>query len=178
MEGDLRNNKVMQTADKKYRAYIDIETTGLYSGQSDITVIGIGLEKNGKCQLIQLYEDKLSPQSLLDSLRYVEEIYSYNGSRFDLPFINARLGVNLKQYLPHTDLMYKCWKNNLKGGLKVVERKLGINRRLTDINGFMAVKLWYDYANNNNRQALDTLLEYNSEDVLNLKTLREKLIIN
>jgi len=161
----------------KYRAYIDIETTGLNSYYSDLTVIGIGLERRGRCQIIQLYEDTLSPQSLIDSLRYVEELYSYNGSRFDLPFISVKLGVDLKKYFRHTDLMYGCWRNNLKGGLKAVERKLGIERRLRDIDGYIAVQLWHEYMNNHSSQALKTLLEYNSEDVLNLRILREKLTI-
>jgi uncharacterized protein YprB with RNaseH-like and TPR domain len=39
----------------------------------------------------------------------------------------------------------------------------------------MAVRLWWDYVNNNDTAALQTLLAYNQEDVVNLKTLREKL---
>jgi uncharacterized protein YprB with RNaseH-like and TPR domain len=37
------------------------------------------------------------------------------------------------------------------------------------------VQLWFDYVNNNNKQALRTLLEYNQEDVVNLRILRRKL---
>lgn len=161
----------------RYRAYIDIETTGLSSCYCDLTLIGIALEKHGRCQVVQLYEDTLTPQRLLDTLRYVEELYSYNGSRFDLPFIDAKLGVNLKKYFRHTDLMYDCWRNNLKGGLKEVERRLGIERRLCNIDGFMAVQLWHEYKNNNSKSALKMLLEYNSEDVLNLRILRSKLSV-
>ncbi len=71
--------------------------------------------------------------------------------------------------------MYDCWRQNLKGGLKVVEARLGIGRRLTEVDGFMAVRLWWDYVNNANTQALHTLLEYNREDVVNLHVLRDKL---
>jgi uncharacterized protein len=39
----------------------------------------------------------------------------------------------------------------------------------------MAVRLWWDYVNNANTQALHTLLEYNREDVVNLHVLRDKL---
>jgi len=159
----------------KYRAYIDIETTGLSRHYADLTVIGIALEKDEQCCVIQLLETNLSEQRLLAALRGVDEIYSYNGSRFDLPFIRAKLGVDLKTSFKHTDLMYNCWRSNLKGGLKAVERKLGINRGLQNVDGYMAVKLWYQYANANNRQALATLLEYNREDVVNLQTLRRKL---
>jgi uncharacterized protein YprB with RNaseH-like and TPR domain len=54
---------------------------------------------------------------------------------------------------------------------------LAIDRRLKDVDGYMAVKLWYEYVNNRNRQALSTLLEYNREDIVNLQVLRQKLQI-
>jgi len=159
----------------KYRAYIDIETTGLSRYYADLTVVGIALEKGGQCRVIQLLEAGLSERRLLAALHGVDEIYSYNGSRFDLPFIRAKLGVDLRCCFKHTDLMYDCWRNNLKGGLKAVERQLGIDRRLKGVDGYMAVKLWYEYVNNRDRQALATLLEYNREDVVNLPVLRRKL---
>lgn len=159
----------------KYRAYLDIETTGFSHYYCDLTVIGIAFEKGRKCQVFQLIEDDLSEKNLLKCLKGVDEIYSYNGSRFDLPFIEAKLGINLKDCFNHTDLMYDCWRRNLYGGLKVVEGLLGIQRRLTGVDGYMAVQLWYDYVNNNNEQALQTLLDYNEEDVVNLRVLRLKL---
>jgi hypothetical protein len=159
----------------KYRAYLDIETTGFSRYGCDLTVIGIALERAGKCRTIQLVEDDVCEKKLLKVLKGVDEIYSYNGSRFDLPFIEAKLRIDLKDRFKHTDLMYECWRQNLKGGLKVVERLLGIQRHLKDVDGYMAVLLWYDYLNNNNRRALQKLLAYNEEDVVNLRVLRLKL---
>jgi uncharacterized protein YprB with RNaseH-like and TPR domain len=159
----------------KRRAYLDIETTGLSRYYSDLTVIGIGLETARKVRVVQLIEDDLSERKLLKLLEGVDELYTYNGSRFDLPFIKAELGIDLKQAFKHTDLMYDCWRNDLKGGLKAVERKLNIYRELKDVDGHMAVQLWWDYVNDNNKQALKVLLAYNREDVVNLKVLRRKL---
>jgi len=65
-------------------------------------------------------------------LQGVDELYTYNGRRFDLPFIHARHGVNLEESYTHIDLMNHCWRNNLYGGLKNVERALGIQRKLTE----------------------------------------------
>ncbi|GAH59103.1 unnamed protein product, partial [marine sediment metagenome] len=79
----------------KYRAYLDIETTGFSRYCCDLTVIGIAFEKGRKCRVVQLIGDDLSEKNLLKSLKGVDEIYSYNGSRFDLPFIEAKLGINL-----------------------------------------------------------------------------------
>lgn len=54
--------------------------------------------------------------------------------------------------------------------------KLGLVRILTEVNGYEAVKLWWSYVNDNDKDALATLLEYNKEDVINLKTLKEMLL--
>ena len=156
-------------------AYLDIETTGLSRHYCDLTVIGIALRRGPILVVKQIIGDDICAQSVLDAVSGADEVYTYNGSRFDLPFINARIGLDLKQQFRHTDLMYACWKQNLKGGLKAVERKLGIGRRLTDVDGFMAVKLWWRYVNDHDERALETLLEYNREDIVNLHELRLKL---
>jgi uncharacterized protein YprB with RNaseH-like and TPR domain len=161
----------------KRRAYIDIETTGLSRQFAELTIIGIAVEEGRKCSVVQLVEERLNEHDLLKALKGVDELYSYNGSRFDLPFIKAKLDSDLKTCFKHTDLMYACWKADLKGGLKAVEKKLGIKRHLEGVDGWMAVKLWYDYVNNNNKESLVTLLEYNKEDVVNLRVLRRMLKI-
>jgi len=74
--------------------------------------------------------------------------------------------------------MYHCWKSNLYGGFKAVERQLGIERRLKEVNGYEAVRLWWRYVDDYDEDALSTLLEYNREDVVNLKHLKERLGIN
>lgn len=157
------------------KAYIDIETTGLSRKYADLTVIGVGIENNGSVEVVQLFDSTLNKNGLLQSLDGVTELYSYNGARFDLPFIQAKFDINLKSLYKHNDLMFTCWKKKLKGGLKAVEQKLGIERKLKGIDGFMAVKLYWDYVNNYNEAALQTLLEYNKEDVVNLQVLRNLL---
>jgi hypothetical protein len=156
-------------------AYLDIETTGLCSFYDEITVIGICLANDFENRLVQLVGGDVTRTNLLRNLRCVDTIYTYNGSRFDLPFINIRLGVNLIEHFHHRDLMHDCWRNNLYGGFKAVERQLNIPRRLRGIGGAEAVTLWWRYQIDHDRRALDLLLEYNKEDVVNLMTLREKL---
>lgn len=157
------------------RAYLDIETTGLSRTYAELTVIGLCFERGRKCELVQLVGDQISAQRLMALIRKAEVLYTYNGSRFDLPFIKSKLGVDLRDYITHEDLMYECWRRNLYGGLKKVEEKLGIGRKTKGIDGRMAVKLWYDYENYGNRESLALLLEYNKEDILNLAVLRKKL---
>ncbi len=159
----------------QFHAYLDIETTGLCSFNDEITVIGIYLANDSANTLIQLVGIDATKANLLRALRFVDTIYTYNGSRFDLPFINSSLGVDLGEYFHHRDLMYDCWRNSLYGGFKAVERQLGIGRRLRGIGGAEAVTLWWRYQVDHDKKALDLLLEYNKEDVVNLMALRGRL---
>jgi len=92
-----------------------------------------------------------------------------------LPFIEASLGIDLESTFEHHDLMYDCWRCNLKGGFKAVEAQLGIERECKGITGWDAVLLWNKYVEYADRESLDVLLKYNGEDVVNLKMLRLKL---
>jgi uncharacterized protein YprB with RNaseH-like and TPR domain len=44
------------------------------------------------------------------------------------------------------------------------------------VDGYEAVRLWWRYVNSDDQDALDTLLQYNREDVVNLRTLKERLV--
>ena len=159
-------------------AYLDIETTGLSPKYCEITMVGIHLINEYGTEFIQLVGEEVTSDNILKALGKASIIYTYNGSGFDLPFINSRLGINLAELFNHCDLMYNCWKSNLYGGFKAVERQLGIERRLNEVDGYDAVRLWWRYVNDDDRDALSTLLEYNREDVVNLKYLKERLGIN
>jgi uncharacterized protein YprB with RNaseH-like and TPR domain len=158
-------------------AYLDIETTGLSPRYCEITVVRIHLVSGYKARFVQLVGEEVTANNNLLALDGVDTLYTYNGSRFDLPFIYIRLGVNLAKLFRHNDLMYHCWRNNLYGGFKGVERQLGIQRKLKEVDGLEAVRLWWKYVNDYDEVALAKLLEYNKEDVINLKTLRERLLI-
>lgn len=159
-----------------YDAYLDIETTGLSCQYDHITVIGIYLVNGSESRMVQLVGRDVSIDNLLESVNGVGTIYTYNGRRFDLPFIHGSLGINLADTFHHHDLMYDCWRCNLKGGFKAVEQQLGIPRQLKGIDGWDAVLLWQRYQYYGDQKALAALLKYNEEDVLNLKVLRERLL--
>jgi uncharacterized protein YprB with RNaseH-like and TPR domain len=157
-------------------AYLDIETTGFQPSYNEITVVGIYIVNGAEERFVQLVGSKVSGETILQALQGVTSLYTYNGSRFDLPFIQVRHGVDLESKTSHCDLMYHCWKNNLYGGLKAVERSLGIERRIKEVDGLEAVQLWWRYVYYQDRTALQKLLDYNKEDVMNLKVLRDKLL--
>ena len=124
---------------------------------------------------MQVVGEEITATKVLEPLDGVQTLYTYNGRRFDLPFLRKRLGIDLEENHVHRDLMYSCWARNLYGGLKAVERRLRIRRKLPDMDGLEAVRLWHRYRAAQDEKALRTLLEYNQEDVLNLKTLRQML---
>ena len=159
-------------------AYLDIETTGLSAQDCYITVVGIYIYGENKTRFVQLVGKDITSEIILGTLKGIDILYTYNGSRFDLPFIYSRLGINLARLFKHCDLMYECWRCNLYGGFKSVEMSLGIERKLKEINGYEAVRLWWRYVDSFDLDSLNLLLEYNKEDVINLKALKEKLLLS
>jgi len=70
------------------------------------------------------------------------------------------------------DLMYPCKRIGLSGGLKPIEKEIGIERDRPDLSGRDAVRLWREYERGDD-DALDTLVSYNREDTKNLRTLAD-----
>lgn len=144
--------------------YLDIETTGMDSFSS-ITTISI---YDGK--QIRWYVDGQNLDQFLDDILKYKVIITYNGKGFDIPFIENQFG--LKMGHAHIDLRYILASVGFSGGLKGCERQLGISRgELSGVGGYFAVLLWNDYVRNKNMRALETLLAYNIEDVVNLEKL-------
>ena len=157
-------------------AYLDIETTGFSPRTAELTVVGLYVvNAKNRTSLFQPYGDAISPRALRSALSEVDIVYTYNGRKFDLPFLEAKLGVSVEKKCRHQDLMYTCWKRGLYGGLKAVERLLKIPRKTSDIDGWMAVELWHNFSRYGDESSLRRLLDYNREDVMNLRQLRSRL---
>lgn len=148
--------------------YLDIETTGLEKSFDQITTIATYDGKD-----IKTYINGKNIHAFKDDIKKHKIIVTYNGKCFDVPFINSYFNINLPQV--HIDLRYIFSKLGFSGGLKIIERKLKINRGdIAEVDGFMAIKLWNEYKRNKNNLALETLLAYNCHDAVNL----EKLMIH
>jgi len=152
---------------RKSCAYIDIETTGL-DNSAVITTIAL---YNGK-EIRYFIQGKNLDEFIKEVHKY-KVLITYNGRSFDIPFIEAYFNIRL----PHAqiDLRYILAHLGIKGGLKKCEKALGIDRKELDgVDGFFAVLLWNEYRKSSNPKALETLLAYNIEDVINLETLMIK----
>jgi uncharacterized protein len=148
--------------------FLDIETTGLCPQYDQVTMVGaLG---GGRLALF------VSGVNLDRFPAYVAEfplLVTFNGSQFDVPFLRARFPeARLDQ--AHIDLRFVLGSLGYRGGLKAVERTLGLRRdpAIQGVDGFEAVRLWYGWRRGD-RSALRKLALYNLTDVVNLVELAE-----
>jgi len=148
-------------------AYVDIETTGLSPQYDSITIIGVYTGKETKT-----YIRGINLQEAPAELAKYKQLITFNGARFDLPFIEHEFPGFFNHL--HIDIMYPLKKLGFGGGLKKIERALGLERseETEGITGFDAVRLWNRYERGDD-EALEVLIEYNKEDVENLEKLIE-----
>jgi hypothetical protein len=150
---------------RDYTAYLDIETTGLDWDFGSITTIAL---YDG--QSVKTYIKGQNLDDFVEDIEKYKVVVTYNGKCFDVPFIERYFNIRLNH--AHIDLRYILQSLGFKGGLKGVERQLGMDRGdLRDIDGYFAVLLWSEYVKSGNPGALETLLAYNVQDTVSLETL-------
>jgi uncharacterized protein YprB with RNaseH-like and TPR domain len=149
-------------------AFLDIETTGLSSERHDITMIGVYDGKESK-----VFTRGRNLSRFPNYIRKFKSIVTYNGARFDIPFIQSAF-PDLSLHQIHIDIMYPLRRLGYRGGLKGIEKQVGIARsEETDgLSGYDAVVLWKKHLRGD-ENALDTLERYNIEDIENLETLSD-----
>lgn len=146
--------------------YLDIETNGLAKERGKVTVIGIF---DG--QSYQAFVAGHNLQEGLERLAQADFVITFGGSFFDFPFLCYQYPW-LARPKVHLDLCPLLRRVGLKGGLKKIEKQLGLSRpeEVDGLDGYQAVKLWRRYQRGDD-QALERLILYNQEDVLNLPYL-------
>lgn len=149
--------------------YLDIETTGLSPGYDDVTVVGV---HDGREFRALVRGEGLSAAALQESLDGCKLLVSYFGSAFDVPFLR-RSFPDVNWDIPHFDLCFAGRRLGLTGGLKFVEKALGIERPadLVEVDGFEAVMLWHRYSSVGDEAALEKLISYNEADTGNLAVI-------
>lgn len=164
-------------SDHKWRAfgdfrdrtlYVDIETTGLGWDDDPITVIGTYNGRETKTFILG--------QNLREAVGEMDRypiLVTYNGACFDIPIIQRQFAKACRNHI-HIDLRYPLHRLGYSGGLKGIERAMGIMRSeaTRGLDGWDAVRLWQAYLGGS-LEALDLLVAYNSEDVRHLKPLME-----
>ncbi|MCH8062361.1 MAG: ribonuclease H-like domain-containing protein [Chloroflexi bacterium] len=149
-------------------AFLDIETTGLSPHFGYITMVGI-LDSQGYKAFV--HDENL--EDLREALEQYDLVVTFNGAAFDLPYVEHHFGDIFKD-MAHIDLRFPLKKAGYSGGLKSIEKQLGLARpsALSELDGFDAVLMWRMWLNGD-AAARDTLVRYNAEDVASLPLLSE-----
>ena len=151
--------------------FFDIETTGLDAARNDVTTVSF--HQGGETTTLVRGHD-LTAEALREQFADAALVASFNGKRFDVPFLEDNFDVSVDA--PHVDLMYPCRRLDLTGGLKAIERAVGIDRDRPDLSGRDAVRLWHRYERDGDEDALDTLVSYNRDDTANLSNLMDVVV--
>lgn len=147
------------------RAFLDIETTGMGAG-ARVTVVGL---YDGARVRTYVAGDNLG--CFCADLSEFSLVVTFNGASFDLPFLCRCMSGMPRDFL-HVDLRWLLRRLGHTGGLKQIERRLGLARAddLAGLSGDDAVRLWDEYLAGD-ESALELLVRYNAADVENLEIL-------
>lgn len=167
---------------------VDIETTGLSAERCAVVLVGLMIPQGDTFVAKQYLAEDLQEESailkaFLDDVANLETLVTYNGERFDIPFIKRRmeiLGLDPAGFHHIYDLdIYPILRKfsdvpkfvaNLKQ--KTVEAFAGlwINRD-DEIDGGQSVKLYFHYVATGDKEAEEKILLHNKDDIMQLGRL-------
>lgn len=145
--------------------YLDIETDG-GSSPASITMVGLYDGFDFTC-LVQGQDLDRFPEMMASCGMLV----TFFGAGFDVPVLRKAF-PNLAYDQIHLDLCPTFKNLGVRGGLKKIERQMGILRSddTDGLTGMDAIRLWRMHRLGNS-EALRVLTAYNKEDVVNMKVL-------
>lgn len=156
---------------KEDAVFLDIETSGLEE-DAYVNVVGLFDGINTKVMVRNI---NLNFGAIKKELKNYKIIITFNGSSFDLPILE-RVYPKIIPKLPHFDLRHACNRIGLRGGLKQIEKRLGIKREneiIDKLYGGDIVKLWRRFVATGDDYYLNLLVEYNEEDIINLRPIAD-----
>ena len=148
--------------------FLDIESGGDPTEWGGVTVVGL---YNG--EQVEQYVADHNIWLVDHAMKDYSVVVTFAGQSFDLPVLRENF-TNIALPPVHIDLKWTLNQLGLKGGLKRLEKRMGLTRpqEVEGLTGWDAVKLWQRHQAGE-AGALDTLLVYNACDVINLKPLLE-----
>ena len=147
--------------------YLDIETNSF----GEITVVGL----YGRGLYTSLIRgESLTWSRLRDELSRYDLLVTFCGSTFDLPMLRAHF-PDLPLVQSHLDLCSVGRQLGYRGGLKTIERVMGIERspELQGLTGHDAVQHWNRWRHRRDEEARRLLVAYNEADCVNLQPLAD-----
>ncbi len=173
-------------------AFIDTETTGLAGGAGTLVfLVGIGTFTSQGFLLRQYFlrdprEEPAMLEHLARDLEEAEGFVTYNGRAFDLPLLEGRYVIALRQRLallqrPHLDLLFparRLWRRQLPDcRLATVERHiLAVQRGEQDVPGALIPSLYQHYLRTGDAREMARVIYHNQVDVLSLVGLTAQVL--
>lgn len=151
--------------------YLDIETSG-DDLHPEITLI---IAKHRGC--IHTFTAERNLGGFLDLVNEIELLVTFNGASFDVPQLENHFHIPLRD-IAHVDLRWACYHAQLRGGLKDIERAIGLMRPadLIGMDGAEAAFLWQRWKATGNEKMLRRLTRYCTADVIGLEHLSRWII--
>jgi uncharacterized protein YprB with RNaseH-like and TPR domain/predicted nuclease with RNAse H fold/dephospho-CoA kinase len=151
--------------------FLDIETTGLSLYYDIISMIGWSVGEE-----FGIYINGQDPSFLKRALKNAKVIVTFNGTMFDLKFIEKHF-KSLSIPSVHIDLRFFAKRVGLSGGQKAIEKQIGFKRKsdIEDMQGEAAPILWHKYRKGD-LAAMNRLIEYNHADVEGMKVILDYCI--
>ena len=169
--------------------FLDLETTGLDAHRCLTSLIGILYRQGDQFRLQQWYSGDCIDEArqlhrLLRLLRRFERVVTYNGDRFDLPFLETRWKwhrlesihrLTSEDLLPEVRGKYRReWPNCRLPTAE--ERLLGIPRSEQDVPGSEAPRRFQDVVEGAPASVIEPIFLHNRRDLLSLVALRKVLM--
>lgn len=157
-------------------AFFDIETGGFDAGRFPIITMCVADDQeDGVSVLVDSKSERQLIASIISSLMSYDTIVSWNGSRFDIPYINKRgeqYGLSI-QHPNHIDLRFEAIKAyNLKSStLDFVAKSFDVEAEKTPFDRFI-----WSRALQGKEDAIDYIIEHCVHDVLVLKQVYERML--
>lgn len=171
-------------------AVLDIETTGLRSFRDYVILIGIVFPETdpsggARMHAVQLFAESPEEESDLlhaadELLKPFEYVITFNGRRFDLPFLKTRAKKNhltisdpydldLYQVIRHYSPLHSILPSLRQ---KSIEQYMGLaDTRSDEIDGGESVQMYFRYLDTGSGDLLDRILLHNHDDILQLSRL-------
>lgn len=168
----------------EHAVFLDIETTGFSSARSQVYLIGCAYRSNGQVCTDQFFAEQPSEEAdvlaaFLELLAGYRTVITFNGTGFDLPFLEARcarcqLAESLRE-LRSLDIFKEISRTRLLLRLpdykqKTIEKFLNLPREDAASGGELA-DVYRSYVQNPTAEGSRLLHLHNFEDVIGMTRL-------
>ena len=168
--------------------WLDIETTGLNPRTSHVTLIGYLIPADLGRELVQVFveapeEEAEALSTAFRELRRASTVITFNGGRFDLPFLrerSARFGMQMPM-MHHRDLLDEAlaWDPRRRivpdHRLQTLMQHFGLARH-DPRSGYDMVTIYERWLERRQVEDRQSILDHNADDLLKLPELTVQLI--